>query len=216
MQIFKNVSPIGYLNTDSVSPDEIKTSADLLKPNLKGKIASYDPSVNGSGLIFGSVVYVTLGADFAKQLYVGQQVAYTRDYQQIADWVAHDSYPVAIGATTVYIAQFSGAAPLQQMVLSDIKTIVSGGFGVISLWNQAPHPNAARVFVNWIASKEGSSAYGAIDGSAPVRTDVDASAWMAPDLIPKPDGDYFDVFEYHYVLEQRQPIAKFYGGLKGT
>jgi ABC-type glycerol-3-phosphate transport system substrate-binding protein len=105
-------------------------------------------------------------------------------------------------------------APVARLVLSDIKTIVAGGFGVVSLWNQAPHPSAARVFANWIASKEGTAVYAAIDGGAPVRTDLDASAWLERDLIPKPGGDYFDTFEYKYVMEQRQPIARFYASLK--
>jgi iron(III) transport system substrate-binding protein len=83
------------------------------------------------------------------------------------------------------------------------------------LWNQAPHPNAAKVFANWIASKEGVSVYAPIDGSAPVRTDVDASAWLESSLIPKPGGDYFDVYDYTYVVEQRQPIARFYASLEG-
>jgi iron(III) transport system substrate-binding protein len=214
LQIFRTIAPIGFLNTSSVKVDDIQSTDDLANPKWKGKIASYDPSVNGGGLIFGSVLYVTRGADFAKQVYVGQEVAYTRDYQQIADWVAHDSYPIGIGATPVYMAQYQGAVPVAKIVLSDIKTIVTGGFGIVSLWNNAPHPNAAKVFANWIASKEGVSIYGAIDGSAPVRTDVDASAWMDKDLIPKPDGDYFDVYDFKYVMEARQPIARFYASLK--
>jgi iron(III) transport system substrate-binding protein len=215
LQIFETISPIGYLNTASVSAEEIKTTDDLVKPQWKGKIASYDPSVNGGGLIFGSVLYVTRGADFARQLYQGQEVAYTRDYQQIADWVAHDSYPIGIGVTPVYVAAYQGAVPLQKIVLSDVKTIVAGGFGIVSLWNRAPHPNAAKVFANWIASKEGTSIYASVDGSATVRTDIDASAWLDKELIPKPGGDYFDVYDYKYVMEQRQPIARFYASLKG-
>jgi iron(III) transport system substrate-binding protein len=216
LQLFNTISPIGYMNTASLAPEDVKSSDDLLKSKWKGRIASYDPSVNGGGLIFGSVVYVTRGADFAKQLYVGQEVAYTRDYQQIADWVAHDNYSIGIGAQPLYLKAYKDVVPLQQIALSDIKTIVSGGFGIVSLWNKAPHPNAARVFANWIASKEGIAVYGAIDLSAPIRTDVDASTWMDKELIPKPGGDYFDVYDYKYVMEQRQPIAKYYAGLKGT
>jgi iron(III) transport system substrate-binding protein len=215
LQIFNTVSPIGYINTSIVSPDEVKTTDDLLNPKWKGKIASYDPSVNGGGLIFGSVLYVTRGQDFAKQLYQGQDVAYTRDYQQIADWVAHGSYPIAIGATPVYVAQYKGAVELAQIALTDVKTIVAGGFGIVSLWNQAPHPNAAKVFANWIAGKDGAAVYAAVDGSAPVRTDLDVSAWLDRDLIPKAGGDYFDVYDFKYVMEQRQPIARFYATLKG-
>jgi iron(III) transport system substrate-binding protein len=214
LAIFNTISPVGYVNTSSSPTGDIKTTDDLLDPKWKGKIASYDPSVNGGGLIDGSVIYVTKGEDFAKKLYQGQEIAYTRDYQQIADWVAHDSYPVALAATPIYIAQYNGAAPLQQLVLSDLKPIVAGGFGIISLWNQPPHPNAAKVFVNWIASKEGVSTYGPIDGSAAVRTDVDSSGWIAPELVPKAGVDYFDVYDYQYVVEKRQPIAKFYGTLK--
>ena len=215
LQLFNTVAPVGYINTALVSPDELKTTDDLLNPKWQGKIASYDPSVNGGGLIDGSVIYVTKGPDYARQLYKGQKIAYTRDYGQIADWVAHGSYPIALGATPVFIAQYKGAAPLQQLVLSDLKTIVSGGFGMVSLWNQAPHPNAAKVFANWIASKEGVATYAPIDGQAPVRTDLDASAWLEPGLIPKPGGDYFDVYDYTYVVEQRQPIARFYASLEG-
>jgi iron(III) transport system substrate-binding protein len=214
LQIFKTITPIGYVNTSSVSSGDLKTSDDLLNPRWKGKIASYDPSVNGGGLVFGSVLYVTRGADFARQLYQGQEVAYTRDYQQIADWVAHESYPIGIGAMPIFMTQYQGVVAVARIVLSDIKTIVGGGFGVVSLWNQAPHPSAARVFANWIASKEGTAVYAAIDGGAPVRMDLDASAWLDPELIPRPGGDYFDTFDYKYVMEQRQPIARFYASLK--
>jgi iron(III) transport system substrate-binding protein len=214
LQLFNTIQPMGYINTSSLSPEELKTTDDLLNPKWKSKIASYDPSVNGGGLIAGSVIYVKKGADFAKQLYQGQEVAYTRDYQQIADWCAHDNYSICLAVTPVYMNQYQGTLPVQEVVFSDLPTATAGGYGIVSLWNQAPHPNAAKVFANWIASKDGVSVYGAIDQSAPVRNDVDASAWVPQHLIPKPGGDYFDTFEYKYVMEQRQPIARFYASLK--
>ena len=65
MQIFKNISPIGYINTSLVKASDVPTADALLDPKLKGKIASYDASVNGGGLIFGPVAYVSKGADYA-------------------------------------------------------------------------------------------------------------------------------------------------------
>jgi len=215
LQLFNTVIPIGYINTSSVSPEEVKTTEDLLNPKWKSKISSYDPSVNGGGLIAGSVIYVKKGPDLAKQLYQGQEIAYTRDYQQLADWVAHDSYPIGLAITPVYMTQFQGTVPVQELVLADLPTATAGGYGIISLWNKAPHPNAAKLYCNWIASKDGLTVYGTVDQSAPVRTDVDASAWVPEHLIPKPGGDYFDTFEYSYVMEKRQPIARFYAALKG-
>ena len=181
---------------------------------MKGKIASYDPSVNGGGLIFGSVIYVTRGADFAKQLYQGQEVAYTRDYQQIADWVAHDSYPIAIGATPAYIAQYAGL-PAAAAHVERPEADRRGRFRIVSLWNKAPHPNAAKVFVNWIASREGTTVFARTQAAAPVRTDIDATAWVRPEFIPKPGVEYFDVYGYQYAKEVRKPSQQLYGSIIG-
>jgi ABC-type glycerol-3-phosphate transport system substrate-binding protein len=98
--------------------------------------------------------------------------------------------------------------PLQQTSFSDIQETVSGGFGLIGLWTHAPHPNAAQVFVNWIASKEGSTLYGRADGSASVRTDVDSTAWLPANLVPRTDGSYIDSYDYVFVTETRAAIMK--------
>ncbi len=41
LQLFNTITPIGYINTSSVAPDELKTVDDLLNPKWKGKVASY-------------------------------------------------------------------------------------------------------------------------------------------------------------------------------
>src|SRR5438105_1165556 len=61
LQLFNTITPIGYINTTSVAPDELRTVDSLLNPKWKGKLASYDPSVNGGGLIAGSVIYTVKG-----------------------------------------------------------------------------------------------------------------------------------------------------------
>jgi ABC-type glycerol-3-phosphate transport system substrate-binding protein len=76
-----------------------------------------------------------------------------------------------------------------------VKETVSGGFGLVGLWTHAPHPNADKVFVNWIASKEGSTLFGRADGSASIRAAVDSTAWLPASLIPKPNGEYLDAYE---------------------
>jgi iron(III) transport system substrate-binding protein len=211
VQLFNTISAFAYINTSEVADGDINTTDDLLDPRWKGKIASYDPSVNGGGLIDGSVLYVTRGEDYARQLYQKQGLVYSRDYQQLADWVAHGTYPIVMGAVQTDIDRFGPGIPIQRLTLSDVKPIVSGAFGLLSLFNNAPHPNAAKVFVNWICSREGMTVNGTTQGAAPVRTDIDATAWVRPDFIPKPGVEYFDVFEYTYVTETRRPIQKFYG-----
>src|SRR5437763_10757757 len=50
MQLFNTASPMLLtLNTQLVTPEELKDSSSLVEPNWQGKICSYDPGVNGAG-----------------------------------------------------------------------------------------------------------------------------------------------------------------------
>ena len=52
---------------------------------------------------------------------------------------------------------------------------------------EAPHPNATKVFVNWLLSKEGSSLVAPAIGYPSARSDVPTDHFM-PVLVPRP-GD---------------------------
>ncbi|HEY1297465.1 MAG TPA: extracellular solute-binding protein [Chloroflexota bacterium] len=214
MQIFNSATvSLLTLNTEMVSPDDFPDSKSLLDPRWQGKICTYDPGVNGAGIATASAVYVTKGKDYCTQLYKGQNVVLSRDYQQVADWVAHGNYPIGIGVTHQYLADYYKAGiPLKEMNLPDIPITVAGGFGLVNLWNNAPHPNAAVVFANWIASKAGISVYGPLDNGVPVRNDVDLS-WVTPDQVPQPGGNYFDTYDPDYVLTKRQEARDFFASI---
>jgi iron(III) transport system substrate-binding protein len=155
LQLFNTVAPVGYLNTSLVSPDELKTIDDLLNPKWQGKIASYDPSVNGGGLAVASAFYVTKGRDWSARLYQGQKVAFSRDYSQVADWVAHGSYPIVIAITHQYLIQYYQAGlPLNELNFPDVPPTTTGNFGLINLWNNAPHPNAAKALADLFLSEK--------------------------------------------------------------
>jgi iron(III) transport system substrate-binding protein len=214
MQIFNSgTASLMTLNTQLASPDEFKDSSSLLDPRWQGKICAYDPGVNGAGLATASAIYVAKGKEYATQLFKGQNAVLSRDYQQVADWVAHGSYPIGIGVSHQYLAEYYKAGiPLKEMNLPDIPQTLGGGFGLVNLWTNAPHPNAARVFVNWIASKDGVTLYGEIDGQVPVRNDVDPT-WVAPDQIPQAGGQYFDTYDPDYVLTKRQEARDYYASI---
>ena len=214
MQIFNTATPsLLAINTQLVSPDEFKDSSSLLDPRWQGKICAYNPGVNGAGIAVASAIYVTRGKDYATQLFVGQNVALSRDYQQVADWVAHGSYPIGIGVTHQYLQEYYAAGiPLKEMNVADIPQTVGGGFGLVNLWSNAPHPNAARVFANWIGSKEGISVYGRLDNGVPVRNDVDP-AWAPADEVPQTGVTYFDTYDPDYVLSKRQEARDFFASI---
>jgi ABC-type Fe3+ transport system substrate-binding protein len=211
MQIFNSATvALLALNTQMVSPEDFKDSSSLLDPKWQGKICTYDPGVNGAGIATASAVYVTKGKDYCTQLYKGQNVALSRDYQQVADWVAHGNYPIGIGVTHQYLAPYYKAGiPLKEMNLPDIPVTVAGGFGLVNLWDHAPHPSAAVVFVNWIASRGGISVYAPLDNGVPVRDDVDPT-WVTPEQVPSAGGKYFDTYDPEYVLTKRQEARDFF------
>jgi ABC-type Fe3+ transport system substrate-binding protein len=59
----------------------------------------------------------------------------------------------------------------QTLDLTEGGTLSSGG-GTISFIDRAPHPNAAKVFVNWLLSREGQINFQARDGSDSLRIDI--------------------------------------------
>jgi iron(III) transport system substrate-binding protein len=209
MQIFNTVQPFITLNTQIVPVKDIPNADALLDPKWKGKIAAYDPGVNGAGIAIASAVYTAKGEDYVTKLYKGQNVVLTRDYSQLADWVAHGSYPIGLAATINYLQQYIKAGlTFEQPELPDAPSALGGGFGDVAIWNKAPHPNAARVFANWIASKEGIEVYGPTQTQVSVRTDVD-NKWAPPSIIPKPGIKYLDTYDYDFEEGPRLKIRDF-------
>ena len=56
-------------------------------------------------------------------------------------------------------------------------THTSNGSGTITIVKNPPHPNATKVFVNWLLSKEGQETFGKAIGQATRRLDVDTK-WL--------------------------------------
>ncbi len=50
------------------------------------------------------------------------------------------------------------------------------------MFNRAPHPNAAKVYINWLLSKEGQTDYARLNGNISARLDVptDHAPWRVP------------------------------------
>jgi ABC-type Fe3+ transport system substrate-binding protein len=68
---------------------------------------------------------------------------------------------------------------------------------------KAPNPNAAKVFVNWIVSREGLEIYSHSEGRATLRTDADES-FIPPEIIPKRAVKYFDTFDWEFTVNGKE------------
>lgn len=145
------------INTEQVKPEEIKSYYDLLAPKWKERMTVNDPTVIGIGAnTFSSLIWnKALELDFFRQL-AQQKPLILRDQRLQVDWLARGKYPVAIWPQTGPLADYKKAgAPIYSLPTIKEGVQLGSGASAISLLNRAPHPNAAKIFINWLLSKEG-------------------------------------------------------------
>ncbi len=153
--------PISY-NTNLVKPNEIKSFWDLVKPKWKGKIASYDPTRPGTAGAGARFFYHKLGPEFLTKLYGETVKTVSRDRRQILDWLARGRYSIALFLSYPDVTKAAKQGlPVKLFPTDHFKEgasldVYNGSTGI---FDRAPHPNAARVAVNWVLSREGQMAW---------------------------------------------------------
>jgi iron(III) transport system substrate-binding protein len=154
-----NVGQYVSYHTKSADPGEIRSYWDFLQPKWKGKILSRDPKISGSQRIGLRGFYHTpeLGAEFIRRLYGEMDVTLTQEIRQATDWLAHGKFAICFFCSDILKVKAQGL-PVDEFRTAQWKesrAISSGNMGSLALPSQAPHPNAVRVFANWLLSREG-------------------------------------------------------------
>jgi ABC-type Fe3+ transport system substrate-binding protein len=150
-------------NTKAVDTKAIASFWDLLDSKWKGKITAKDPRDPGGGSPLLFFYYnPQLGPDFIRKLLTGGNLTLTRDERQQTDWLASGKHPIAITAKAEDVddAKRQGlpVEVLNAHALGKDGVGLEAGGTMISLVNRAPHPNAAKVLLNWFLSREGQMA----------------------------------------------------------
>lgn len=206
LRLSNTVSTTFYINTSQVKLGELRSVRDLLDPKWSGKISLQDPTVPGSGSNQAAQLYLQFGEDFVKRLYIDQKPTISRDTRQLTDWLARGSHPISLGAEDKDVDQLrKEGMPIAPLSLPDLPGLTSAGFGQLALLNQAPHSNAAKVFLNWMASKEGSEIFSRAMSVAPTRNDIDES-FLPPENIPQPGVKYFDTYDWEFTITTKETV----------
>ncbi len=149
-----------YYNTAQVSPDKIAQLGlkTLLDPAYKGKILWHDPLVSGSGQTFAYVLRTRLGDDALRQLILDQKIVFMAQQDQVVEAMARGVGWIGIGPFVRAHLEPYLAAGVKMDVRAfgndpSMNEMGTGGAGLY-VYNKRPHPNATRVFVNWILSKD--------------------------------------------------------------
>jgi iron(III) transport system substrate-binding protein len=185
-----------YYNTQLANPAGLKSYWDMLNPKWKGKIVSFDPTQAVVAMALQFLYYhPDLGPEFMRRFFGGMEMTFSRDFRQITDWLATGKFALCFTCRDAPKAKEQGL-PVDKLMSMKEGAYFGVGGGAISLLNNAPHPNAAKVFINWFLSRKGQTALQKLGrpGDPPNSMRID---------IPKDDvplesqllkgGNYFDV-----------------------
>lgn len=170
---------VGFVNRDCISREVFSEMADLVKPQLKGKLVWYDPTGPGTASRSTWLISMVMGEDWLKNVFQNHGVIFARSYRQMTDWLVSCKVYFAFGMTNDVLEQMQ-----KQGIGTRVEDLVgpaytgkinpggAGGNESIGWYNNAPHPNAAKVFVNWFLSRDFQQFYADIVKDNSRRVDV--------------------------------------------
>ena len=144
-------------NSKLVDIKEFKSYWDLLNSKWKGKIEARDIREAGPGAGNTRFFYYhsDLGPPFIRKLFGEMDATLFRDFRQGPDWLATGKFSICFFCDVDVLKQ--QGLPVDTFGPRVFKE--GGGlvqqFGTLSFVDRAPHPNAAKVFINWLLSRRG-------------------------------------------------------------
>jgi iron(III) transport system substrate-binding protein len=191
----------------SVDTSEVQSWEDLLKDKFKGKIVMGDPRTAGTGWAAAVFLYFVpgLGEDYMKKLF-DHRVVLSNDDRTNIEWTDSGKMLANIYSQPIQVQQIQSVGSKVKVVhVLKIGNELKGSFfsNEIGLafpkLDPLPHPNATKVYANWLYSKEGQQAMVDTLFIGSRRTDVDNSK-LPSYSVPEPNLD--NVFTNPYTAAE--------------
>jgi ABC-type Fe3+ transport system substrate-binding protein len=191
------VNMVSYAyNTQLVAPADVPKSAlDFLKPLFLGKLVTTDPSEDDAGLITFKGIIEKYGWDYMDK-YMAQKPTFVNDGH------AKVSNAVAAG---VMLATFDSTSttPRLKREGKPIEAVLSQADNIpvflvaAAIFKDAPHPNGAKLFLDWYLAKEQQSRTGTFSA----RSDLSPPEGFQPLSSYKIDSSYRQLLSDESKLE---------------
>jgi iron(III) transport system substrate-binding protein len=147
------VGVIMAYNKNFLPPDKApKSWADLLKPEFKGKKIIIQNAAAGTQFAQTYMLQQTLGLDYLKKL-AAQEPVVMATSGQLKDSLIRGE--MLVGATVDHWRAFEDDAAKAGIVAVYPTEGMPVAIAPVAILKAAPHPNAARLFVDFILSEEG-------------------------------------------------------------
>jgi iron(III) transport system substrate-binding protein len=176
-----------WYNTDLAKPAELRSYDDFLQAKWKGKIGLLDPRTPGAGDSNWSFMWDVKGEEYLKK-FVQQDLLLGRDQRLLAANLAKGRVAIMTGLTYYsYLPFIKAGLPIKALPVLKEGTYGTGGSGNLAIIKSPAHPNATKVFVNWLLGREGQDIVSRALGQATRRMDVDTKWLRETGVIPAKD-----------------------------
>jgi len=168
-------------NSNLVKPDEVpKSWVDLTHPRWEGKILSDDPRAAGAGAVWFEATYNKFGRGFHEKM-AAQKPVFSRNFPDSERRVARGEYAFYLPFNVSEYITLRGL-PIKALVPSEGAPYVPFAAAMLK---DAPHPNAARVFLNALLAEQAQTALAA-EGFRPAVAAFESKA--PPEVAPLVQG----------------------------
>jgi iron(III) transport system substrate-binding protein len=166
-----------WCNSNEYNPEEFQSFDDLLNPKLQGKIGIRDPRTPGAGNSLWLYMLSVKGEEYLKNL-VAQRPFVSRDLRLLGENLSSGKVAVALGISYSELLPFIKAGlPVVPLPYPKEGLYTTGGSGHLMVIKNPPHPNATKVFANWLLERDGQELFGRSMGIGSRRLDVDTK-WL--------------------------------------